>query len=133
MIVVDVNVLAYLYLPGPHTAAAESLLLRDTDWSVPRLWRSEFRNILAAYMRQGLLSLEQDIDIYKSAEDLLAVNEYEVSTLQVLRLSKDSGCSAYDCEYVALAQYLNVSLVTADKQLLKAFASVTESLSNKSN
>jgi predicted nucleic acid-binding protein len=133
MIVVDVNVLAYLYLPGPHTAAAENLLLRDTDWSVPRLWRSEFRNILATYMRQGLLSLEQAIDIHKSAEDLLAVNEYEVSTLQVLRLSKDSGCSAYDCEYVALAQYLNVSLVTADKQLLKAFASVTESLSNKSN
>ena len=133
MIVVDVNVLAYLYLPGPQTAAAESLLLRDTDWSVPRLWRSEFRNILATYMRQGLLSLEQAIDIHKSAEDLLAVNEYEVSTLQVLRLSKDSGCSAYDCEYVALAQYLNVSLVTADKQLLKAFASVTESLSNKSN
>jgi predicted nucleic acid-binding protein len=133
MIVVDVNVLAYLYLPGPNTAAAESLLLRDTDWSVPRLWRSEFRNILATYMRQGLLSLEQAIDIHKSAEDLLAVNEYEVSTLQVLRLSKDSGCSAYDCEYVALAQYLNVSLVTADKQLLKAFASVTESLSNKSN
>ena len=121
MIVVDVNELAYLYLPGQHTAAAESLLLRDTDWSVPRLWRSEFRNILATYMRQGLLSLEQAIDIHKSAEDLLAVNEYEVSTLQVLRLSKESGCSAYDCEYVALAQHLNVPLVTADKQLLKAF------------
>ena len=133
MIVVDVNVVAYLYLPGPHSVTAESLLLSDADWAAPRLWRSEFRNILATYMRQSILSLEQAIDIYQSAQDLLADNEYDVSPLQVLRLSKDSGCSAYDCEYVALAQHLNVSLVTADKQLLKAFASVTESLSNKSN
>jgi predicted nucleic acid-binding protein len=121
MIVVDVNVVAYLYLPGPHSATAESLLLNDADWAAPLLWRSEFRNILATYMRQGMLSLEQAIDIHQSALDLLADNEYEVSPLQVLRLSKDSGCSACDCEYVALAQHLNVRLVTADKQLLKAF------------
>ena len=121
MIVVDVNVVAYLYLPGPHTATAESLLLSDADWAVPRLWQSEFRHILATYMRQGMLSLEQAIDIHQSAQDLLADNEYDVSPLQVLRLSKESGCSAYDCEYVALAQHLNVRMVTADKQLLKAF------------
>ncbi len=121
MIVVDVNVVAYLYLPGPHTARAESLLLSDAEWVVPRLWQSEFRNILATYMRQGMLSLEQAIVMHQSAQDLLADNEYDVSPLQVLRLSKDSGCSAYDCEYVALAQHLNVRMVTADKQLLKAF------------
>jgi predicted nucleic acid-binding protein len=72
-------------------------------------------------MRQGMLSLEQAIDIHQSAQDLLVDNEYDVSPLQVLRLSKESGCSAYDCEYVALAQHLNVRMVTADKQLLKAF------------
>ena len=79
MIVVDVNVVAYLYLPGPFTQSAENLLLRDADWAVPRLWRSEFRNILATYLRQGLLSLDQAIDMFKSAQDLLADNEFEVS------------------------------------------------------
>ncbi len=132
MIVVDVNVVAYLYLPGPFTQALESLLLRDADWAVPRLWRSEFRNILATYLRQDLLSLEQAIDIFKSAQDLLADNEFEVSALPVLRLAHETGCSAYDCEYVALAQHLNVPLVTADKQLLKAFPAVATALSGES-
>ena len=121
MIVVDVNVLAYLYLPGPFTSAVEKLLLRDAQWAAPRLWRSEFRNILATYMRKILLTLDQAIDMFKSAEDLLSTNEYEVSSLQVLQLSKDSDCSAYDCEYVALARHLKIPLFTADKALLKAF------------
>jgi predicted nucleic acid-binding protein len=131
MIVVDVNVVAYLYLPGPFTQSAENLLLRDADWAVPRLWRSEFRNILATYLRQGLLSLDQAIDMFKSAQDLLADNEFEVSALPVLRLAHETGCSAYGCEYVALAQHLSVPLVTADKQLLKAFPAVATALSGQ--
>jgi predicted nucleic acid-binding protein len=42
VIVVDTNVLAYLYLPGKYSAAAEKLLLSDGEWAMPRLWRSEF-------------------------------------------------------------------------------------------
>ena len=40
---------------------------------------------------------------------------------EVLALARDSRCSAYDCEYVALAMHLDAPLVTMDKQLLKAF------------
>lgn len=129
MIVVDVNVVAYLYLPGPFSAAAENLLLSNSEWASPRLWRSEFRNILATYMRKNLLSLEQANTIFTSANDLLSNNEYEVSTLQVLQLAHDSGCSAYDCEYVALAHHLKLPIFTADKALLKAFPEVAVGLS----
>jgi predicted nucleic acid-binding protein len=128
MIVVDVNVLAYLYLPGPFTTAVEKLLLQDAHWAAPRLWRSEFRNILAIYMRKNLLTLEQANDMFKNAEDLLSTNEYEVSNLQVLQLAKDSGCTAYDCEYVALARHLRIPLFTADKALLKVFPDVATPL-----
>ena len=129
MIVVDVNVVAYLYLPGPFSAVAENLLLSNSEWATPRLWRSEFRNILATYMRKNLLSQEQANTIFTSANDLLSNNEYEVSTLQVLQLAHDSGCSAYDCEYVALAHHLKLPIFTADKALLKAFPEVAVGLS----
>jgi len=56
VIVVDSNVIAYLYLPGDHTASAEALLEQDADWAAPLLWRSEFRNILAGYMRRKALT-----------------------------------------------------------------------------
>ena len=39
----------------------------------------------------------------------------------VLELVRDSDCSAYDCEFVALAMSLGVKLVTDEKKLLKAF------------
>ncbi len=123
MIVADVNVVAYLYLPGSYSEAAEDLLFRDSDWAAPRLWRSEFRNVLATYMRQELLSYEEAVTIHRRAEALLFANEYDVPAMAVLRLAKDSGCSAYDCEYVALAEHLDVKLVSADANLRKAFPS----------
>lgn len=121
MIVADVNLVAYLYLPGKLSDRAENILLKDPEWAVPRLWRSEFSNILATYMRQDLLSLDQALAIHGRAQVLVADGEYDVPAADVLRLAKASGCSAYDCEYVALAEHLDVKLVSADAKLRKAF------------
>lgn len=121
MIVVDSNVLAYLYLPGDRTAHAEALLERDPDWAAPILWRSEFRNILAGCMRRKTLTFDQACMLQSEAQSLLAGSEFEVDSLAVLQLVRDSDCSAYDCEFVALANKLNAPLVTVDKKLLKAF------------
>ena len=123
MIVVDTNVLAYLYLPGDFTQAAEALLISDSQWAVPLLWRSEFRNILAGYLRRKSLSLEQVNGLQAEAEELLAGSEYEIDSESVFELVRDSDCSAYDCEFAALAVKLDVKLVTMDKKLLKAFPS----------
>jgi predicted nucleic acid-binding protein len=121
VIVVDTNVVAYLYLPGDFTARAESLLERDPEWAAPVLWRSEFRNILAGYMRRGVLTFDQARELQAEAESLLTGNEHDVDSNQVLELVRDSDCSAYDCEFVALAQQLDTRLVTMDAKLLKAF------------
>lgn len=121
MIVVDSNVVAYLYLPGEYTARAEALLEKDADWAAPLLWRSEFRNILAGYLRRRAVSFETARALQTEAESLLAGAEYEVDSRLVLELVRDSDCSAYDCEFVALAMTLGVKLVTQDRKLLKAF------------
>ncbi|MBT9598301.1 MAG: type II toxin-antitoxin system VapC family toxin [Vitreoscilla sp.] len=121
MIVVDSNVLAYLYLPGDFTADTERLLEEDPDWAAPVLWRSEFRNILAGYVRRKALTFEQACSVQAEAESLMAGSEFEVDSRAVLELVRDSDCSAYDCEFVALAMKLDTKLVTEDKKLLRAF------------
>lgn len=121
MIVVDTNVLAYLYLPGEHTAAAEALLERDPEWIAPILWRSEFRNILAGYVRRNMISFGQAVSLQAEAESLLAGGEYEIESRAVLELVRNSDCSAYDCEFVALAIKFDTTLFTMDKKLLQAF------------
>jgi len=129
VIVVDTNVLAYLYLPGDQTPKVERLLARDPEWVAPVLWRSEFRNVLAGYLRRKVLSVDQARNLQREAESLMAGGEHDVDSGTVLRLVAESDCSAYDCEFAALAQKLEIKLVTADAKLLKAFPEHTVSLS----
>lgn len=129
MIVVDSNVLAYLYLPGEYTAVAEGLMEHDPDWAAPVLWRSEFRNILAGYMGRGKLTFEQAGGLQSEAEDLLNGTEYEVDSRSVLELVRDRDCSACDCEFVALAMKLGTRLVTMDGKVLRSFPGIAVALS----
>ncbi|MCW5626615.1 MAG: type II toxin-antitoxin system VapC family toxin [Burkholderiales bacterium] len=121
MIVVDTSILAYLYLPGDRTAHAEALLEQDPDWAAPILWRSEFRNILAGYIRRKATTFDQACRLRDEAESLLAGSEFEVDSTAVLALVRDSNCSAYGCEFIALAIQLDTTLVTMDKKLLGSF------------
>ena len=124
MIVVDVNVIAYLWLPGDLTPFAEKTLQRDPEWIAPLLWRSEFCNILAGYMRRGQLKLENARRTIEEAELQMASCEFVVPSSQILALAARTRCSAYDCEYAALAIDRGVSLITADEGLLAAFPHV---------
>ena len=121
MIVVDTNVLAYLALPSPYTASAEQLLLQDPDWIAPVLWRSELRSVLAQAMRKKIISYETAVAMQAEMEDFMGGREYDVTSLDVLSLVSQSNCSAYDCEFVALAQACQCPLVTMDSKLQKAF------------
>ena len=128
MIVVDTNVLVYLYLPTEFTTLAERLLEREPEWAAPVLWRSELRNVLALYLRQQLLTFDQAYTIQTAAETLLADREYTVDSFEVLRLVEASECSAYDCEFVVLAKRLGVPLVTGDRKVLKNFPGIAVAL-----
>lgn len=128
MIVVDTNIIAYFYLPSLYSVQAELAQKKDVQWVAPHLWRSEFRNILALHLRQKLMTLDNALTILQQAEELMNGNEYEVSSSQTLKLAAASGCTAYDCEFIALAQNLGVPLITTDKKLLRAFPSTALTL-----
>ena len=124
MIVVDSNVIAYCWLNGPLTAAAQRVRAHDPDWHAPVLWRSEMRSILTGYCRDGSLSRTQCARVMEAVEEALHAGEHLVSSADVFRIADNSRLSAYDCEFVALAAALAVPLVTADKAVLKAFPGV---------
>lgn len=128
MIVVDTNIISYLFLPTPYTELVEQLYQQDTNWIAPPLWRSEFRNVLALYLRKKLISFEDALALQEQAELLLAETEMEASSSKILELVNTSQCSAYDCEFVALAKDLHLSLVTQDKKVLAQFPEIAKSL-----
>ncbi len=124
MIVADTNTIAYLYLPTAQTDDVVSLLYKDPHWIAPLLWRSEFRNILALYVRKGIVDLSTATAMQTQAEQQFAENEFTVNSLDVLTLASERGCSAYDCEFVSLAKSLNLKLITDDKKLIQLFPGI---------
>lgn len=124
MIVADTNTIAYLYLPTEQTDQVVALLHKDPHWIAPLLWRSEFRHVLALHVRKNLIDLQTAIAMQSQAETQLADNEYTVNSMDVLTLAAETGCSAYDCEFVSLAQALDLKLVTGDRKLVQAFPSI---------
>ncbi len=128
MIVVDTNLLVYLYVRSDYSERVEKAFLKDSDWAAPLLWRSEFLNVLTAFLRKGIIDLEMAIEIAGEAELLMEGGEFSVGSLDVLKLAAESRCSAYDCEFVALARELKIPMVTTDKQILADFPDETKSL-----
>ncbi len=121
MIVVDTNVICYLFLPSQHHSQSEQLLEADPKWVAPPLWISEFRNALSGYLRYERLTLSEIYTVIRKAEKLMQGKTYNANSLHVLNLVAASSCSAYDCEFVALAHELNVPLVTFDRKILAEF------------
>ena len=121
MIVVDSNVIAYCWIHGERTALAHRLRGLDPDWHAPVLWRSELRNILTGYRRDGSLGESQVRQIMTAAEAGLAGREHHLPSERVFAVIERSRLSACDSEFVALAEILGVRLVTEDRGILAGF------------
>jgi len=121
MIVADSNLIAYLLIPGDKNALADEVLLKDADWAVPLICRSEIRNILTLYMRHEGMSLAQARRTMEKAEVLWSSREFAVPSDDVLELTFHHNITAYDGEFVVLAKQLGVPFVTFDKPVRKAF------------
>ena len=128
MIVVDTNIISYFYISSDHSDLAEKLLTKDPQWKAPVLWRSEFRSVLGQYLRKELLQLDEVQMILQQAEKLMSDGEYGITSSQVMQLVNSSTCSAYDCEFVALAQHLDVPLITEDKKVIREFPKIAMSM-----
>ncbi len=130
MIVVDANVLAYSIIEGSLTPLALQVRDRDPYWRLPSLWRHEILNIFTTYVRQGGLTKEKAA---KALEDVYAhflPNEVELGPIETLEIALHYKISAYDAQYVLLAQQLGVPCVTEDRALRRATPGLTVSMEN---
>jgi len=86
--------------------------------------RPEFRVAVNAAMTTGCgggrISWSSRIPV--TMPIALFFSDGSINSEAVLRLLDSCGCTAYDCEFVALAQSLHLPLVTTDKELLRTFA-----------
>lgn len=121
MIVADANLLAYLVMLGDRTEDAVAVLVKDPTWVAPTLWRSELRSVVHKYIARGDLTIARAVTLLDQVDEVLDGREGDVDSQEVLVLASRSGCTTYDCEYVALANALGVPLVTTDRAILKAF------------
>lgn len=121
VIVVDTDAVVHLLLGGVRTADVRRVYRKEPEWAAPILWRSEFRNVLARLVRTGNLTLRNALEAMERSEGLFHGREFAVESGPVLRLAAESGCSAYDCEFVALARDLRVPRVPSDREVLVAF------------
>lgn len=67
------------------------------------------------------MPLAEALDYAEMAEDDLRESTHSVPTQPVLELVEETSHSAYDCEYVALAQELDVPLGTGDTTVADRF------------
>ena len=117
MIVVDVNIIAYLLLAGEKTALAQQVYKLDSDWRVPALWSHEFLNVLASNVKFGGINMAQANEALENGRYLFSENIQPVDHKLALTLAVIHQISAYDTQYVALAQSLNCLLLTEDAKL----------------
>ena len=120
MIVADTNLIVYLLMEGDRTDEVEAFYLREPDWSAPLLWRSEFTNVLSTYLRAERLDFSVCLELMEAAESIFGDSTFSIPTPRTLDVSKRTGLSGYDSEFIALAEDLGVPIVTYDRKILRA-------------
>ncbi len=121
MIVSDTNLIAHLWLPSENTNFAERVFKKEAVWNAPFLWKSEIRNVAIKYIYHKISTVPDTLLSIQYAEEHLSGNEFEVDSNIVIELARNSLCTSYDCEFVALAKDLEVPLLTFDKKILSEF------------
>jgi predicted nucleic acid-binding protein len=124
MIVVDTNVMVYLLTGSGPADRAASLLAKDPEWAAPPVVLSELRNVMVGLLRRGEIQPWDALAICEDAQAVLGDRVAAVPSEPVLGTAVEGPMSAYDAEFVVLARYLGVPLVSADGAILQGAADV---------
>jgi predicted nucleic acid-binding protein len=120
-LVVDSSVLIKWSVPEVHSEDALRYLDPDLERFAPELILAEIANILWKKVRRNELTGEQAERIAADVRQAdVTIHPMEPIFERALQIALESGRSAYDGMYLALAEALSTRAVTADRRLYNA-------------
>lgn len=128
MIVVDANILIYSLIKCDQSSLIQKLRGKDVDWRTAALCLHETVNVLTIYQRREVLTLVQCRALLDHVERFIKVAQCKVVMDTALAVAAEYAITGYDAQYVALAQSLNVPLITQDRKLQKAVPGIAVSI-----
>jgi predicted nucleic acid-binding protein len=128
MLVIDTNIIAPLYVRSARTDAVMKLFAQDQMWRTEPLALIELSNVLITYERAHYITAATARDCLDRAAAFLQPNLFRVSHQAALATALRYGVTADDARFLALAQQLNIPLVTEDAKLRGAAPKLTQSL-----
>ena len=119
-IVLDASVAVKCFFPEQHSAQAQSVVVGTDDLHAPEVLLLEFDSVLCRRVRRGESSLT-DAEDARSRLRLIPVSLHRNQALldEAFAAAARTGCTPYDCLYVALAARLGGKMVTADQKLCR--------------
>jgi predicted nucleic acid-binding protein len=81
-------------------------------------------NVVSVYLSKGLLPLNKASEAVELAEIQMKNRDYRPVAFDVLEKSMQSGLNVRDCEFVSLASFTGIRLVTLDERIIKRFPEV---------
>src|SRR5205823_2838052 len=118
MIVVDANVIVYCVVESERTALAKKIAAKDAIWIVPPLWRFEVTSALVTLVRAKALDRERAEIALQEADQMTSNREVAVVQQAAMDAALLFKLSAYDAQYIALAQRFKARCVTEDQRML---------------
>ncbi len=122
-VVVDASVVAAAFFQEEHAEPAGQLLASDRELHVPDLLYAEMGNVIWKRCRRGEINADEAAHL---AADLLRLSFRVTPSSELLdpalRLAIETGCTVYDCLYLALAITCEATVVSNDLRLVNALA-----------
>jgi predicted nucleic acid-binding protein len=116
--VLDASVVIKWFVPEIYSQEARRLLQADHQYFAPDLLYAETSNAIWKKVRRGELSSGQGRRLVTDLESVA------IETVPTRGLASDAytlaiatGCSVYDCLYLALGVRLDTKMITADERL----------------
>jgi predicted nucleic acid-binding protein len=119
-LIVDASVAIKWVVREDQSHLAADLI--EMDPIAPDLLRAEFANVLATKVRLGEISAEQALAAQADSEAALTIVPSMGLAPRALEIALELSHPAYDCFYLALAETLDGTLITADTRFLRRCA-----------